>query len=366
MAVIGAAAELVLRALPPSWLAARMRVVRAGGTLRDWGTDANWPLAFQDGHVVGFKPGSHFTVNSDEYSHDVQIDYLGGRTIQRNVGLDLPVVPVFGDSFAFGLGVDDDQTFLSLVSGGMPGRLVNFGLPGTAIPQQLDILERQYERLGSPNACVFVFFMGNDFQDIVGAARAARSHAPAEAAPLSRFQRVNDWVARRRWLSHLYLFQWPRAIAVREYNARQAVPLQDPVFLLMSKNAVFLDEAERDVSDVVNRLWEAAKERQFNPIAILIPDRYQVDEALRVDLARYYGYAGPLDPAAPNRLIKSAFQRIGVPVIDATPCLRGGSGLYYVRDNHLTAAGHRAVAACLEEPLRARLNALLGSFFAQQ
>jgi hypothetical protein len=358
---MGSAAELVLRALPPPWLAARMKAVRAGGTLSDWGTDANWPLAFRDGHVVSFKPGSHFTVNSDEYSHDVQIDFLGGRAIEGSVGLDLPLIPVYGDSFAFGLGVADDQTFLSLVSRGLPGRLVNFGMPGTALPQQVDTLEREHERLGSPNVCVFVFFMGNDFQDIVGAARAAAAHAPRPAAaPLSRVQRVNDWVAKRPWLSRLYVFQWARAIAVRAYNARQAVPLQDPVFLMMSQNAVFLDEAERDLYEAVNHLWDVARTRGFNPVAILIPDRYQVDDALRADWARYYGYTGPLDPAVPNRLIKGAFQRIGVPVIDATPCLRGGSGMYYVHDDHLTAAGHRAVASCIEAPLRARVMALFG------
>ena len=353
-------AEALLRVVAPPWLTLRMHEVRAGRSLADFGDDAGWPVTLAGGRPFGFQAGARFRVRADEYSHEARTDEFGGRVVGQSRAVGLPIVPVLGDSFTFGIGVNDGETFVSLISAAMPARLINLGFPGTALPHQLDIFNGRHVELGEPSVCVFVFFLGNDFADIVSAAGVA---LPASANPtglMPTLRLVNRWLDQRRRLSGLYLVQWIRALAIRVFSSRHRAQSVDPLFLLMSQNPETLAEIRPALRSAVDRLARVARERGFTPLVIVIPDRHQVDATLRAEWARYYGYApAALDPEVPNGLISSELRRIGVASIDATPCLRDVSGAYYVRDNHLTATGHRAVAACLEGPVRSWLTSAL-------
>jgi hypothetical protein len=132
LAIALGAAELLARTSAPEWLRARMREVAVGRSLRDWGNDSDWPVERDDvGRAVRFLPGSEFTIRDDEYVHRVRIDDYGGRVSGRaSVGM-RRTVPVLGDSMTFGLGVRDEETWVSLVGRSLPVRLVNLALPGT-------------------------------------------------------------------------------------------------------------------------------------------------------------------------------------------------------------------------------------------
>lgn len=74
---------------------------------------------------------------------------------------------VLGDSFVFGVGVEEDETFLrGLEEGFSLGTLqtVNLGVPGHAPSQSLLLLHRWCERL-SPSAVLVTVFLGNDLAD---------------------------------------------------------------------------------------------------------------------------------------------------------------------------------------------------------
>ena len=102
------AVEFASRALAPAWLCARMREVALERSLIDWGSDAG-PVEFEVGRPVRFVPGREFTVQDDEYVHRVRIDEYGGRASGCVSVGSLPIVPVFGDSMTFGLGVRDEE-----------------------------------------------------------------------------------------------------------------------------------------------------------------------------------------------------------------------------------------------------------------
>ena len=126
------AAELCARVFAPDWLRARMREVAVGRSLADWSSDADWPVERDEGRPVRFVPNSRFTVRHEDL-HTARIDEHGGRMSGRAADAGWPIVPVFGDSMTFGIGVRDEETFVSLVEPSLPVRLVNFAMPGSEL-----------------------------------------------------------------------------------------------------------------------------------------------------------------------------------------------------------------------------------------
>ena len=99
-----------------------------------------------------------------------------------------------------------------------------------------------------------------------------------------------------------------------------------------------------------------AKQLDFHPVFIIIPDRHQVDRELLQNKLSYYGLAlSDVDIDLPNETLKEKLDAIYAPYVDVTSCLsekfdqNSKTKFYYTLDNHLNALGHRAVAECLRE-----------------
>ena len=158
---------------------------------------------------------------------------------------------------------------------------------------------------------------------------------------------VNQALDERRMLRRLHFVQWARAMAVRAANASRREPQMSGVFALMDRG-VALDRERRGVEQAIDRLARAAVRLGFAPAVVILPDRLQVDERSRRDKAAQYGVTfSSYDPRRPNRLVTETLARRGISFIDATDCLEGRAGQYYVRDEHFTAAGHETIAACV-------------------
>src|SRR5262245_13904751 len=159
--------EVGLRLFPPTWLKSRMELLLSGKAA--FGTDHGFPRRMKTGEFWGYEPSSEFLVASSEFVSTVHIDELGGRKVHYVEGTDMsrPVVPFLGDSFTFGVGVSDEETFASVVSDEIQElRILNLGNPGTALDRQRKTIVLRHTELGGPTKYVFFFFMGNDFVDL--------------------------------------------------------------------------------------------------------------------------------------------------------------------------------------------------------
>lgn len=100
--------------------------------------------------------------------HDFATSYTIGADGFRSSGResrDAPLTVMLGDSFTFGIGVADEQTFVRRMADQDPARrYLNGGVPGYSTDQQLILLE---ERIGSlrPERVVLVVYVGNDLLD---------------------------------------------------------------------------------------------------------------------------------------------------------------------------------------------------------
>jgi hypothetical protein len=105
--------------------------------------------------------------------HDFSVTYNTNARGYREAGADkdstlhgaAPTLALVGDSFTFGLGVDDNQTFAAQLNQRDPARqYLNLGIPGYSTDQQLILLKKLGPTLGAGQNIV-VFYLGNDLLD---------------------------------------------------------------------------------------------------------------------------------------------------------------------------------------------------------
>lgn len=107
--------------------------------------------------------GEHRMVNQD-FSASYTVGDGKRRTIHAP-GVKTGSMNFFGDSFAFGIGVQDSQTIESLVAADLPSYSVtNYGVSGYA-PDQYFLNFRQHASPGDIN--VFIILTSNDYHEIV-------------------------------------------------------------------------------------------------------------------------------------------------------------------------------------------------------
>ena len=353
--------EGVLRALGPEWLRLRMREINAGQQVF-FDSDEGWPLECSNTGCFRFTPGSRFRVVTREYRHSVAIDEHGARATSAPISGEAPTGPFLGDSFTFGIGVEDAETFVSLLDTGSTMDFLNLGILANSLPQQIDIVEMRHSELGSPSLYVFAFFVGNDFQNLVESKYgvdvqmfSASDDSPEPLYPTlsSRFDllwRINEYVLHNPVLKRLYLLQWTRHKALMLMN-RASADLMDPIFLIMRIDKPHLIHAQKYLEQELRRLKDTARELNFDFAFVILPDRHQINSDLREVKRAYYGLsAEKIDPTLPNRALAAALETHAVPYVDVIDCMAARDdveALYYSLDNHFTAHGHRAAAECM-------------------
>lgn len=265
-------------------------------------------------------------------------------------------VLVLGDSFTFGVGAAETETFPArlqayLREAGVQAEVWNAGAPGYGVPDEV----AWYERWGvplHPDVVVIAPFLANDLQD---------------AAPGSTTHVVNgELVAAsgqsggvRRWLYyHSHLFRLIKS-SLLEGPLRQKLGLAEPwarrerraeLGLYAPTLPPELAAGAAATDRAVAELASLVAKNHARAIAVLVPALPQVDPvrfgALHHELGA--GLQGQ-DPRRPNRLFAEIFARHGVPVLDPTDALESVAAtherrIYYARDQHLTPVGYDLLA----------------------
>lgn len=366
--------EIVLRLIAPNWLRYRMAYLNPAAANATFAGDRDWKVEnTSDGKFLRFVPGSSFAMQHVEYNLLASIDDKGGRKTPAFPAGGAPI-PFLGDSFTFGVGVKDEETFVSLIGAQWQRQVLNLGVPGSTLTDHLRMVRARAGELGYPPLWVFCVFCGNDLLDLLARAEAGEDKTPANSLtpgsePNKRERGLIEsggwiWEANRLastnpLLRRSYLLQLVRNGLLRATNRSDDMPRQDPAFLLM-------DPAQAKLRERLKELWDQAldnldalqKEFRFQPVFVVIPDRYQVNPELRQLQAAYYGLeAQSLEPEWSTRTIGDGLARHGFPYLDLSQALRGKGDYFYLQDNHLTAHGHRRAAESVGAWLRGFLQA---------
>ena len=343
------AAEIGLRLFTPNWLDHRMSKLNPANERAVKGSDRNWPAEMEGKHFRRFTPNEEWLVSHYEYNRRVNIDSYGGR---RSGGPDAKnarfLVPVLGDSFTFGIGVSDNETFVSLLNKGAEIKYLNLGVPGNCLAHQIEQVKLRHQELGNPKSYVFAFFMGNDFDNLVNYYSPEKQEADITQSVLAS---INAFVYHNSFTKRLYLLQFIQRGLRNLYNKTKDTPAMESVFLAMnSSNLLYRDKAKEALAQALGELRVTSRDLNFDPIFILIPDRYQVNSDQRDMLSRSFGLSpSNVDAKYPTDLISNELKKLNIPFIDTSADLSEDRSLYYSQDAHLTPKGHKAVRKSLNE-----------------
>jgi hypothetical protein len=260
-------------------------------------------------------------------------------------------VLLLGDSFAYGLGVDDSQTFAYLIErnltqGGTPVAVINAGHPGKGTAYALRLFELKGAAL-KPDVTVLCFFQ-NDFWDnsVSGLYRVGEDGTLAVAARSGRPRPRSRLLVRSvaNWF-----FAWSHvANATRSYLARW-------IYRFPPYDQGFVNETNKRLTAVYLReLVERVRGAGGELVAFYIPS---ADEMMRRQATGRISK----DEAAAGDILS----QLGLPLYSLTPTLRA-SGLpleemYFDEERrggpngHFTVVANRIAADYMTGVLRAHV-----------
>lgn len=291
-------------------------------------------------------------------------------------------VLVLGDSFAFGTGVELDETFQErLESSGAVAtnrklRVTNAAMPGNGQTRELQSLDRWAPRV-LPDVVVVAFYAGNDFTDNIGTAfRKAREDgvlkdfvAPPKGPPRSeRLPRLLEGVLHTPfWIGGsavcAQLLPTAEGWLVRKgILDRPWLPVNRSIEMSLS-----LDESveraylREDTLKAFDRLRDRCIELDAVMIALMIPAAVTASEAV------YATWLAQQPPERRARCDRRAFYddfvaRLAarkVIVVDTLPAIETEEATgrrCYHREGHWNANGHRIAAEVLAPAVRAALT----------
>jgi hypothetical protein len=288
-----------------------------------------------------------------------------------------------GDSFTFGFGVEEGETFLALVEGALREgavEVINAGLVGGGPESAARLLEVEGPRLG-PDLVVLGFYAGNDLLDaLLGSdgfevregslfwrpGEQERWESVVEPGRLVRTARppraLDHWKAFLRKRSHLYrltsrLYATGRG-RVEDAGCASVSLFQEEAFCLRRYPAE-LEDGWRAAAAAFERIKAWCGRNGSTLAFVIIPFRGQVEEdAWRAFLACHRVDADDFDREKPQRLVKGWADGAGVPLLDLLPALRVAAqepgDLYYRGDPHWTPRAHALAAREILATLRER------------
>jgi lysophospholipase L1-like esterase len=268
-----------------------------------------------------------------------------------------PRVVLLGDSFTYGHGVEDDETFGAQLGVLLPElEVINTGVDGYGTAQQL-LLLRDEGLCFQPDVVVVAFFW-NDLADNRKEAGAALGQPPGVVAwfsmedgeliyppetssvplPPAREAASSDREGRRSWQRHMYAYRFlsDRIKIFRFWlDSLRGVPVDGDT--LLADEAAW--QLELALLGEIDRLSREAGARM---LLLVIPDQVQVQPDTRAATVAPDAYA------VQERLQAFAGE-LGIPILDPLPALRAayeaeGEALYYLNDRHLRANGQAIVA----------------------
>ncbi len=304
--------------------------------------------------LLGWRLKPHW--QGEHRHHDFHVRYhINGQGFRGRQGpVPREALAVLGDSFTFGLGVDEGATFIDRLDQHR-GPTLNLGIPGYSTDQQLLLLESVERRL--PRHVLLVVYLGNDLADnLLDYPLQADQAKPRFVLEDGRLrlrntpvpQRPKPAAARRQTLASLILGP----------DAGPAHPLGR--LEIARRLGLFQPRSNLDEARLQQRLRPALD--LFHALATKMQQRLQHSQR-RFAVALLAGRRFVEAPASPSaryqdhlrRRLIDELPRRGIPVIDLALPLRqqGGADLYHPNEGHLNQQGHRRIANILADELDA-------------
>ncbi len=286
--------------------------------------------------------------NQVEFNTSVSTNSFGLRGPEVGAKRGLRILAL-GDSFTFGVGAGQEETWPARLSEILGAEVLNAGAPGFGVPDAVAWYESHGKQL-DPDVIVLAVFLANDLQD-------ASPDQPKVAVVDGALVVPGETGGLRRWLYyHSHLFRLFKS-SVLEGGLRTRLGLREPwaVRELRSEFAMYSPDLPQELRRGAEATEQAvARLKGKRVLAVLVPSLPQVDPVKWHAVLAQLGL-DPLrhDPLRPNRLFRGIFERHGIPVLDLTDTFRKADRkIYYPIDQHLNPEGYELLARSVAEALR--------------
>ena len=300
--------------------------------------------------------------------HDYDVTYSTDANSFRNqyqpplsLAVNRSTVAVLGDSFTFGLGVNDEETFVSVLNNGTGPRFINYAIPGKSTDQQLLLLRSLLLR-EAPDQVLLVVYLANDILDntleyplqaeqakpmfVLDGCRLELENTPVPVAPKPARLRsttlgtlvLNGFDTQEGLLESTAIGRMLSTVmGGRAYDGAELRPVLErnlqPALALF---AALIDEMAAEVTRHSSGLTVA-----------LLPGR----DAMINTRGISHHYQDYLREAIVAGLADKGVATIDLMSAMATDPEASVRNLYFPNDGHLTPAGHRYVAGLLADHL---------------
>jgi hypothetical protein len=332
----GAVAELVLRALdfPPS-------------DFSPWVESDVTGYAYAPSQRTRLRRAGEFDVEFRTNREGLRDDEVGPTPGRR--------ILLLGDSFASGYGVERGEMFADLLESALEADVVNAAVGGFEIVHQVHYYASRGREL-RPDVVLYALYLGNDlsrndqWREIPGGG----------LEPVGRRlpTRTAESMKLRTLLERMLYSE-----RLRKDDARaEWLPFPDYVAMCERNPSPETEERWRVVEELVTRLRDEVRRSGAEILVATFSYRTAVEPAAR---ERYFeanpGLSATHDFSIPRERTAEILTRLGIGFVDLDAALEAhyaasDESLYFVRDGHWNALGHRVAASALEAPLRAALD----------
>jgi hypothetical protein len=341
---------------------------------------SNFQNSFDD-KIFKFLPKSTGEMLHPEYTISVSHDFFGFRNPCLSPSLDTTYSLLIGDSFVYGLGVEDKNTFSCQLNKNKEVKFYTLGIPGASPIEYLRMLNthtRNLEksiRIDKSKPLFVMIFLGNDFEGLLSLTKQPEPHTnqltPITSQPvlqqlfnktplLERFNKIvtlgflsNSYLAQSVKLSLLNL----KLIRKSDGQAQFWSNYGGSTFY--SKN---IPLKVGEVKDALSYFEKEIKSLGYTSASfILIPDADDIDQIrLKRDAS-----IGQFDPDQINTSFKfdsitKACLALQIYCLDVRPALESSlqnqmNQNYYISDGHLKPQGVANVSNYIISALKNKL-----------
>lgn len=334
----------------------------------------DYPAIYQPSDTLPFalKPNTKAYFRTPEFNVSISINAQGyrGKPFQFAKENQVRILAI-GDSFTFGHGVNDNETYASYLEElmGNSVEVINAGYVSGYSPDTYYLYLKTFGLALKPDIILVGFFVGNDidspFSDDNEWVQVDEQNLPLKIN--SGYSVVENGYRINRYQKFRY--KWP---LLRNSNLFQLI--MDRVEPLWSQSSFFHshERVQPDLNAFANiyrpkypkrtqillqqvqrlllEMHKLAQQHSSQLLPILIPELGQIDPKT---IPNFISQPEQLDLDKPQRLLTDFFQRHQISYIDLLPILRAHSDqqTYFREDRHWTPTGHRLAAEAIADYL---------------
>ena len=281
----------------------------------------------------------------NEFCFRLKTDVDGFRLSANPADASEPRLVFLGDSQTAGVGVNDAETYPSLVAARLNARVLNTACFGYNSFEELDIYGAISEKQRTSQV-VMGFFAGNDpyenYRFLQGGAGGKSVRGSFKSYLVENSALYNLAMRLRR-------YDWINKLLVQTRLVNDRAPGELRAFLKNDAVAAnFWSATERALLEIKNK----SAQHSAALLILLVPDRFQVDGPYwDLWVSKYSLNAGHYDLDGPNRRMRAFCETHRIDFLDPTDALRkaqaSGPRVYWNIDNHLNKAGNDVIADAL-------------------